>query len=295
MSLQKTATIVSSSVAFILVVVKLVVWIFSWSIAVLSSAIDSLLDFCVSLFNFFAVKQAEKWRDDQYNYGRWKIEALASFLEWLIIFVSASYILFESVSKIINKEEVAHIWVSLYVMMFSLILTLGLVLFLMHVAKKTWSLVIKSDALHYKTDVLTNIWILVWLVVIKFTGFHMVDAIIWILIALYIGYSSIELIKTGYDFLMDASLDEEVVDEIKTILKKSQEIRDYHMLHTRKSVWLNFVSVHLVFDYKTSLVDAHKSAHIIEDKIKSLDKDNAWEIVTHLDPYNDELCDDFEH
>lgn len=69
-------------------------------------------------------------------------------------------------------------------------------------------MVIKSDALHYKTDLYSNAWILIWLAVIYFTWFFYIDAIIWIIVALYIIYSAWELIKKWYLLLLDAAIDE---------------------------------------------------------------------------------------
>jgi ferrous-iron efflux pump FieF len=124
----------------------------SSSIAVLSSAIDSLLDLFVSLFNFFAVKNAEKPRDARFNYGRGKIEALASLFEGIIITLSGLYILYESIMKLMNGSEVSYLGISIIVMIVSFAITLGLVLFLDYAAKKTKNIVIQSDLLHYKTD-----------------------------------------------------------------------------------------------------------------------------------------------
>jgi len=295
MNLQRTATIVSSSVAFILVVVKIIVWLLSWSIAVLSSAIDSLLDFWVSIFNFFALKEADKWKDIKYNYWRRKIEALASFTEWLVILASALYIFYKSIFKVFTDSEITKMDTSIYVMIFSFFVTSLLVIFLNYVYKKTWNLVIKSDALHYKTDVLANFWILVWLVVIKLTGFHIIDSIIWIIIAIYIWYSAFDLIKEGYFYLMDSALEKTEIDKIKEILDNEKWVSSYHMLQTRKSIWTNFVTVHLVFWPMTMLVDAHKISHRVEDKIKNIDTDKDWDIVAHLDPFDDEICDNFDN
>jgi len=81
MNSEKTAVKVSSSVAFILLSIKIIIGIITGSIAVLSSAIDSLLDLFVSLFNLIAIKNAQKPADENFNYGRGKMEGLASFLE----------------------------------------------------------------------------------------------------------------------------------------------------------------------------------------------------------------------
>ena len=88
LSAEKKATIVSSSIAFILTMLKLTVGILSGSVAVLASAVDSILDLFVSIFNYFAITNSEKPADSQFNYGRGKIEALASVVEGTIITIS---------------------------------------------------------------------------------------------------------------------------------------------------------------------------------------------------------------
>ena len=186
MNIQKKATIISSFIAFFLAVLKLIVWFFSNSIAILSSAIDSILDMFVSLFNLFAVSSAEKNPDKVFNYWRWKIEALASFLEGIIISFSWAYIFYEAINKIIHKWRITDIWIWVFVMIFSVIVTFFLVFYLTKVWEKTKNLVIKSDALHYKTDLLSNSAVLIWLVFIYFTEFYLVDAILWMIIACYI-------------------------------------------------------------------------------------------------------------
>ena len=96
MSLQKKATIFSSSVAFLLTIVKVVVGVLSGSVVVLASAIDSILDMLVSLFNLYAVRTSEKKTDELYNYGRGKIEGFASMLEGLLITVSGLFIIYKA-------------------------------------------------------------------------------------------------------------------------------------------------------------------------------------------------------
>lgn len=291
MSLQKLATMVASFTALILLLTKFFVWIMSWSIAVLSSAIDSLLDLCVSLFNYFAVHNAEKKADSLFNYGRGKIEALASLLEWLIISGSGIFIIYTAVLKIIYKEEIAYIWVALGVMVFSVAITGGLVYFLEHVAKKTKSLVIQSDALHYKTDLYSNMWILFSLWIIYFTSWYLVDAIVGIIIGIYIIYSAWELIRKGYLLLLDAALSDTQVEQIKKIIKKQALITSFHELKTRASGHTNFVEVHLVFTPDIKLIDAHRISDHIEFTIPKIDADSDWKVMIHMDPYDDSLVD----
>jgi len=261
MSLQKTATIVSSFTAFLLLVIKFIIWLMSWSIAVLSSAIDSLLDLFVSLFNYFAVTRAEKAPDSKYNYWRWKIEALASLFEWFIITGSGFYILYVSVLKYINKESIGYLNESILVMLISVFITWILVYFLEYVAKKTNNMVIKSDALHYKTDLFSNAWILIGLAIIHYTWFYSIDAIIWVMIAIYVIYSAWELIINWYSFLMDAAIDKKEVKKIIKIIKWHKKVTNYHFLKTRQ-VWnTKFVEVHVVFNKKMLLLKLIKNAN----------------------------------
>lgn len=291
MWLAKKATVVASVTAFSLTIMKLIVWIMTSSVAVISSAIDSLLDTCVSIFNVFAIKQSEKEEDDTYNHWREKILAIASFLEGSIISLSGLFIIYSWIHKIIENEKVSNLDIWIWVILISFIVTWALVLFLSYVAKKTNNLVIKADSLHYKTDLYSNAAILIGLVAIHFTGFHLLDAILGIWIWIYIIYSAWELISEGYEFLMDKALDKKTQDKIIDIITKPEEVTSYHLFKTISGVKTNYVTFHLVFNIDTKLVDAHKVFHKTEAEIKKIDKSKKWEIVAHLDPYDDELCD----
>jgi len=287
MTLQKRATIISSSVAVTLVVIKLIVGIISGSVAVLASAIDSGLDLAVSLFNIFAVSNAEKPADEIFNYGRGKMEAIAAVIEGVVITLSGFFIFYEAIQKMLHQEPVTHLSASIVVMVISLVMTGALVMFLNYVANITQNMVIKSDALHYKTDLLSNGSILVSLVVIYFTDFYLIDAILGILIAIYIVYSAFELIQDGVLVLLDASLDESIVAKIKEVIKNEPSVNDYHWLRTRKAGNDYFVDVHLVFTPEMSLLEAHRIADNVEAKIKTIDPRANWLINIHLDPYDD--------
>ncbi|MFA7611078.1 MAG: cation diffusion facilitator family transporter, partial [Sulfurimonas sp.] len=224
MRLEKKATVVSSSVAALLVLIKMSVGIFSGSIAVLASAIDSLLDLTVSLFNYFALNTAEKESDDKFHFGRDKMEPLAAVIEGIIISFSALFIFYEAVAKIVNYKPMEYMEISIAVMIASFVITAFLVAFLNHVAKKTNNMVIKADALHYKTDLYSNGTILFALVLISYTGEHLIDPILGMGIAIYMIYSAIPIIKEGLLMLLDAALPAEDVEKIEAVLKAQNNI-----------------------------------------------------------------------
>lgn len=136
MRLEKKATVVSTSVAAILVIMKMTVGILSGSIAVLASAIDSFLDLTVSLFNYFALHNAEKDPDDKFHFGRSKLEPLAAVIEGTIISLSALFIFYEALMKITHNRATEYLFASIWVMIASFMITAFLVAFLNYVAKK---------------------------------------------------------------------------------------------------------------------------------------------------------------
>ena len=294
MRLEKKATIVSTSVAGLLVVMKMSVGIMSGSIAVLASAIDSMLDFLVSLFNYFALHTAEKDPDDQFHYGRSKIEPLAAVIEGVVVSFSALFILYEALAKIAHPREMEHMNESVVVMIISFIITAFLVAFLNFVAKKTKNMVIRADALHYKTDLYSNGAVLMALVLISYTAEELIDPILGIAIAIYMIYSAIPIIKEGILMLLDAALDPKDVQNIKDILENEPIITDYHFLQTREAGSNVFVSVHAVFNVSISLYDAHLISDKIEDKIKALFDDKTTHVLIHLDPYDDSIMNELE-
>lgn len=287
MRLEKKATLVSTSVAGILVLLKMTVGIFSGSIAVLASAIDSFLDLTVSLFNYFALNSAEKDPDDKFHYGRSKIEPLAAVIEGVVISISALFILYEAFIKILYPRDMNHMTESIVVMILSFIITACLVTFLNYVAKKTNNMVIKADALHYKTDLFSNGAVLVALSLISYTTEKLIDPILGIGIAIYMIYSSIPIIKEGILMLLDAALNENDIEKIKTIIQNEDIVTDYHFLQTREAGSNIFISVHIVFNMDISLYDAHTISDKIEDNIKNLFINKKTHIIIHLDPYDD--------
>jgi cation diffusion facilitator family transporter len=291
MSLERVATLTSSLTATILILIKLSIGIASGSVAVLASAVDSVLDLIVSAFNYFAIKKSETPPDKIFNYGRGKIEALAAVIEGTIIAVSGLFIFYSAIKKAYLGSETSYIGAALWVMMISLILTFALVLFLQYVSNKTGSLVIKSDALHYKTDLLSNGAVLISLVIVYFSGIELVDSLIGLFIAIYIIYSAYGLVKEGVYILLDAALDEEIVENIEKIIKEEELVTSFHNFKTRRSAHTNYVEVHLVFNSSISLLYAHFATEKIEDRIRNLDIKEIWDINIHLDPYDDSLED----
>ncbi|NOR57048.1 MAG: cation diffusion facilitator family transporter, partial [Sulfurimonas sp.] len=157
------------------------------------------------------------------------------------------------------------------------------------------NMVIKADALHYKTDLFSNGAVLMALALISMTGEQLIDPILGVGIAIFMIYSAIPIIKEGVLMLLDAALPEENIQDIKNILESDIGISDYHYLQTRESGSQVFISVHAVFNVSISLYDAHLVADKIEAKIKAIfDDSKNVHILVHMDPYDDSEMNEIE-
>ena len=288
----KKATLIASLCAFFLALIKFAVGLASSSVAVLSSALDSLMDFVVSILNFFAIKKAAKEGDKSYNFGYDKLEALMGLFEALFIGAMAVFIFYEGASKLYKNEGVADLAASLAVMVFAMFASLALTLFLSNVAKRTKSLIVEADSLHYRTDFLTNFATFLALGLIYFTGWSFVDGLFGVVISFYIVFSAVKIAKKSVEMLMDKALDEKIVARIEQLIGENAQIISFHELKTRVSPATSYISVHLVFGEHISLVQAHAISDELEAKIKAEFRDENFSIQIHLDPYDDSITKD---
>ena len=287
MSVEKRATVVATIVATILTFVKFFIGVASGSVAVLASAIDSLLDTLISIFNFFAIKKSEEKATDEFQYGKGKVQAIAAVIEGTVITISGLYIIYEAIQKALHGSETELLTPAIWVMVISIVVTFALVRYLLSVSKATNNLVIKSDALHYQTDLWSNGVILLSLGIVYLTGWEIVDALFGFGIGIYIIYSAYEIIKEGVLILLDRALDKETVEKIKKIIESHKEVNGYHWLKTRTDGKVNFVEFHLVLQPNLYLIEAHRISDEIEEQIMKLDTTKPWVITPHYDPFDD--------
>lgn len=275
--------IVATFTSIVLAILKFIVAFSTGSIVVLASAIDSLLDICMSAFNYFALKEAQKPANKHFNYGFVKIQYIATIIEGLIILASAGYIFYRSILHLDSKAPIVDMKIAIWVMVLSILVVGILIVFLGKIAKSTKNEVIKTDILHYKTDLFSNGAILISLLVIELSGFYLIDSIFGIFIAIYISYSAFGIIKSGIFMLLDRALDEKTQQDILQILENSS-IFGYRNFKTRIVDDRVFVVIDLIFAQGITLASAHHIADNIEENIKKIDPTKKWEVITHLEP-----------
>jgi ferrous-iron efflux pump FieF len=300
----RQGTFVATLTALLLILVKLGVGFLTGTVVVIASAVDSFLDFVVSSFNVYAVRNADRPSDPAYNYGRGKIEGVAAFSEGLFIMASALYILRQAVFKFVVPGSLGLRWHmpeaippgaldwAIGAMGLSLAITGALVWFLKRKVAQSTSLILRADTVHYQTDLLSNGGILVTLGLVRLTGWAWLDPVIAVGVAAYVAHAAVPLIRKGLAMLLDHALEEPLVDSIRAIAEQTSErVTGVHELKTRRSGNTNLVEFHLVFDEGIGLREAHQVADEIESRVRAL-ADTRWIINVHLDPVDDSFKDE---
>lgn len=281
--LNSLATRFAIAVALTLVSAKFAAWWMTNALSLQASLLDSLLDVGASVLNFFAVKHALRPADDEHRFGHGKVEALASLGQSLFIAGSALWIFIEGIHRFFAPEIVETTPFANGVMVISIILTSILVLFQRYVYKHTHSLAIKADSLHYQTDFLTNIAVLISLNASKYFHFPLIDSLIGLGIAIYIAVTSWAIFKKALDILMDRELDEDKIALVKSICGRHPQVMGLHDLRTRSSGVHQFIQMHLDMNPNLSLLEAHQIALEITQSLREEFPDA--EILIHQDPF----------
>lgn len=280
--LMRLATYASATVAIILIIAKLIAWMWTDSITILATLIDSCLDAAASLITLFAVHHALQPADKEHRFGHGKAEALAGMGQSMFIAGSAAFLLLESINRLLHPKELEVLNIGIVVMLISIALTAGLIAFQQHVVRQTGSTAIAADSIHYKTDLLVNVGVIIALLLAMY-GWPGFDPIFAIAIAFYILHSAWEIASEAIDQLMDKELSDEDRADIKQLATSHPEVKGIHDLRTRKAGLTNFIQFHLELDGNLSLLQAHAIADEVEATIK--EKWTDAEVIIHEDPH----------
>ncbi len=279
---MRWATYASLTTAAILIVVKIgAVWLTN-SVAMLTSLVDSGLDAMASGLTLVAVRHALTPADAEHRFGHGKAESLAGLGQAAFIAGSAVFLLFEAASRLVHPHPIDNETTGIAVMVISTCLTLALVLFQRYVVARSKSLAIGADAMHYKSDLLTNVSIIAGLFLTWRFDLHWIDPVLAIGIALYILLGAIKIFRDAFDHLMDHELPDNVRDEIREVVLRHPQARALHDLRTRSAGTAAFVQLHLELDPGMTLAEAHRISDEIEADIMAL-LPNA-EVLIHQDP-----------
>lgn len=262
----RRATCFAIFTALFLVLVKSIAWWKTGSVSILAAITDSLLDLLASFTSMLILRFALMPADDNHSFGHGKAESLASLAQGMFICGSIVFLFLQGVQRLHSPEITDHnIW-GIAVTIISVIMTGILVAFQKYTIRLTDSPAIKADSLHYQTDLLMNLGILIALV-LSYYGFLMADAICALIIAVYILINALKMVAEAVQMLLDVALPDEEIEQIKQIAQQNKHVLGIHDIKTRRAGAVRFIQLHLELEDHLPLVVAHDITEELEQAL----------------------------
>jgi ferrous-iron efflux pump FieF len=281
-NLRRLVTTTSVAVALALALGKLGVYLLSGSVSLLSSLIDSLMDVLASIVSYWGVRHALRPADLSHRFGHGKAEPLAALAQAAFVVGSAFFLLFEAGSRLVRPQQISQSYAAIAVMVASMVLTLGLLLFQRYVIRRTGSLAVGADHLHYRGDLAMNLAVILAIALTGWTGWPYFDPLFALGIGIGLMASAARIVRHSLDMLMDRELPESERQRIEALVLEHPATLGLHDLRTRNSGDRIFIELHLELDPKLTLAAAHDIADAIEQRL--LTAFGQAEILIHQEP-----------
>ena len=277
----RRVTLMSIGVAATLVSLKVIVWWFSQSVALLASAADSGLDLIASMATFFAVRYAAAPPDREHRFGHGKAEAFASLMQAGLVFASAALIAEEAVRHLIRPEPISReIW-AIRVMVVSIGLTGALIFAQSRLLRTTASVAVSADRTHYAADLASNLVALV-AIAVAWIGFPWFDPLGGLGVAAILLWGAVSVFRESSNQLLDRELPDADRRRIIDLMTRDKAITRVHQLRTRASGPTVHIQLHADLDPEITLEAAHKVVVAAERRVLEAFPDA--DILIHPDP-----------
>lgn len=279
--LLRRATTWSVATAAVLIGVKASASVYTGSVSMVASLVDSLMDALASLVNFFAVRFALAPPDEEHRFGHGKAEALAGVAQAAFIAGSAAFLALQAVDRLLQPRVVENVGVGFAVMGFAIAATLLLLAVQRHVIRETGSVAIRADSLHYVSDLLANVGVIVALLAAT-RGFPRADGLFALLVAGWILWSAWQIGVNAVQTLLDRELPEAEQARILEVARAHPEVAGAHDLRTRQAGSVRFIQLHLELRPDMPLLRAHAIADQVSAELQRVYPGS--DVIIHQDP-----------
>jgi ferrous-iron efflux pump FieF len=268
--------------ATFLIALKAYAAIHTSSMAMLGSLADSGLDLIASLIILMGVRIAAAPADREHRFGHGKAEALAALVQVILISLSAIFIGVRSAQRLVTGAQTSNAELGIGVSVVALILTAGLITYQRHVVRKTDSLAIGTDRLHYASDLLLNGSVIVALGLEQFAKVTGADAVFGLLIALWLLWGAWTASSDALAQLMDREWSDDLRERFLAATKEYPELAGLHDLRTRSSGTHHFAQFHVWVPGEWTVQEAHDRLDAVEERLQQ--RFPGTEILIHVDP-----------
>ena len=281
-ALKKKATLASVSLAITLSLLKTFGALYTGSLSVLTSMIDSLADIFASSVTYIAVKVSSKPASRNHRYGYGKAEALSALIQSAFVAGSGLFVLYDGISRLITPRPLEAAGIGIIIMVISLISTLALIMFQKRVCRITLSQAICADSAHYTVDVITNAAIILTLIMVKLFDISWFDTLTAFVVSSYLLINAYKLARDAVAMLLDHELPDSIRDRVREIVLEEDGVRGMHDLRTRDLGGAYLFEFHLELDGNLPLYEAHEHADRVEAAITHCFP--GAQVIIHEDP-----------
>lgn len=281
-SLNRSAAYASITVAVLLLAMKGWAAWSTGSTAMLGSLADTTLDLVASLATLIGVWIAAQPADDKHRFGHGKAEAIAALFQIVLISISAIGIAARAIEQLIAGNRVQAAAEGIGVSVAAILLTLALLGWQRHVIRRTGSIAITTDNVHYQSDLLLNLSVIAALALDQYGGFAAADSLFGLCIAAWLAWGAWHASEDALEQLMDHEWPIEKKEKFLAVLASNPDITGVHDLRTRTSGNRDFVQFHIWVDPHMTIYDAHVVMDDIEERL--LREFPEVEIIIHPDP-----------
>ncbi|WP_068259283.1 cation diffusion facilitator family transporter [Janibacter limosus] len=291
-TLEKFAWL-SIAAALATIALKTGAWYVTDSVGLLADAAESIVNLVAAVAMLIALRVAARAADDNHHYGHSKAEFFSAAVEGGMIFVAASFIIWQSITRLLDPQPIEQAGIGLAISVVASIINGAVAFVLLRAGRRHRSITLRADGHHLLTDVWTSVGVLVGVLLVVVTGIDRLDPIVAMLVGLNIIWTGWKLISESGRGLMDEALEPEVNAAIAAALdaRRTADI-DFHGLRTRGAGHLSFAEMHVLVPGSWSVRRAHD---VVEDVERSLQQEfEDLEITTHIEPREDPRSyDDF--
>jgi cation diffusion facilitator family transporter len=279
---KEKVALISLLAAVLLVTTKLAVGLWTNSLGILSEALHSGIDLIAAAMTLVAVKMGDRPPDRDHQYGHQKIESLSSLFETALLFITCIWIVYEAFRRLFFTHETPDIGImAVLVMLMSIGVDYSRSRALMRTAKQFKSQALEADAIHFKTDLISSVIVLIG-ILLTWVGLKNVDAVAALGVAAVTAYIGYNMWKKSVHTLLDGA-PEGIPEQVKEEAMKVKGVYGVGTLRVRESGHATFIDAVILIDRKLPLEQANRISHEISDRV-NLIVPNA-DLVIHAEPY----------
>jgi ferrous-iron efflux pump FieF len=252
------------------------------SVAMLGSLADTALDLLASLVTLYGVRLAATPADHDHRFGHGKAEALAALFQVMLITASAAGIAWRAIAAFGAPGETQDVEFGIGVSVIAIIATFALLAYQKSIIDRTGSVAIRADNVHYQSDLLLNLAVIVAMVLDQMFGLRGADPVMGILIALWLGWGAFQASSQAIDQLMDKEWPEDERRAFLDVAARQEGLRGIHDFRTRRSGSHDFAQFHMEVARDMTVADAHDVVEGVERALRQAFP--KVEVLIHLDP-----------